>query len=122
VNFPAVKADVSGCRFNVLARNLEIPTAALLREFAALLRGVVFIGEAALCQRFDFQRSEPTARRSRKATVTGVPVAERVGKDIVRRARKATGASAPVAKRIGKDGKARPPKSSYSRCLLDHGR
>jgi hypothetical protein len=44
VNFPAVKADVGGCRFNGLARNLEIPTAAMLRELAALLRGVVFVG------------------------------------------------------------------------------
>ena len=27
-----------------------------VRDLAALLRGVVFIGETALCQRFDFQR------------------------------------------------------------------
>ncbi len=65
LNFFAGQADVGGCRFNVLARNLEIPTAAMLRDLAPFLRGVVFVGKAALRGGFDFQRvSVPCPRKA----------------------------------------------------------
>jgi hypothetical protein len=53
VDFLAGKADIVGRRLNVLAGNIYRLTPC--RVLAPPLRRVVFVGEAALCQRFDFQ-------------------------------------------------------------------
>lgn len=51
----AREADVL-CRSSVPDRNGAISPAASANDLAAILRGVVFVGETALCLRFNFQR------------------------------------------------------------------
>lgn len=50
------QANVGGGCFNVLGRNLEVAAPAVPRDLAALLRGVVLVGEAALGRRLDLKR------------------------------------------------------------------
>lgn len=57
VNFFPAQANVCGsCGFNVPIRNLEISSAAVTRDLPPLLGGIIFVCEAALCRRLDFQR------------------------------------------------------------------
>lgn len=72
VNFLAGQADVGGGSFpDVPLRNVGAfpQVRAMLRDLAPFLRGVVFVGKPALCERFDFDsvglrgRPLPEARR-----------------------------------------------------------